>query len=331
MTLTKINWGILGCGNIAQKFVGDLALIDNAVLFSVASRSLERAKIFASKNKAVNAYGNYDQLFLDPNIDIVYIATPHTFHAELSIKAMNHNKHVLCEKPIAINRKETERIIETAQRTKRFFMEALWTRFNPSLVAIKKYIESGALGKITNIDADFSFLSTKPLESRVLDLKLGGGAILDIGIYPVFLAYLFLGIPNKIIANSTFHKVTKCDIETTMVLYYDGNTQAELYCSFTSNGTNEALIKGTKGCIYIENPWHAARQYRLVKDEHIETFKLPLVGIGFGYEIIECHNCISANVIESKKWTHQNSFELISILDTIRKQVGLKYPQEITE
>ena len=136
--LKKIKWGIIGCGNIAHKFVGDLALIEDAELIAVASRSLDKAQNFAKKHHAITSYGNYAALFLDPDIDIIYIATPHTSHAALSIKAMEHGKHVLCEKPLALNKKEVAAMIETSRRTNRFFMEALWTRFNPCLVEVKK-------------------------------------------------------------------------------------------------------------------------------------------------------------------------------------------------
>ena len=330
MTLSKkIKWAIIGCGNIADKFANDLALIEDAELSAVASRSIKRAQNFAAKNKVKIAYGSYDQLFLDDNIDIVYIATPHTSHAELSIKAMEYGKHVLCEKPLALNRKETITILNTSERTNRFFMEALWTRFNPSLIAVKERIDNREIGQLKYINADFSFLSTKALDSRVMNLELGGGAILDIGIYPAFLAYLFLGIPKEIEATSVFHKVTKCDIETSMIFNYK-NAQAELHCSFTLNSNKNALIRGTEGEIYINNRWHVPPSYTVVKNNQKNTFELPIFGIGFTHEIMECHNCIRANKIESEHWSHQNSLDLITILDEVREQVGLKYPQENT-
>lgn len=323
----KVKWGIIGCGNIANKFINDLAFIEDAKLLAVASRNIEKAKNFAKKHNAKIAYGSYDELFLDTEIDIVYIATPHNSHAELSIKAMEHGKHVLCEKPIALNKKEANAMIETSKRTHRFFMEALWTRFNPSLIAIKKQIDNGEIGQIKYINADFAFKLNKSTDSRVLDLELGGGAILDIGIYPAFLAYLFLGIPKDILAKAIFHKETKCDTQTSMIFHYD-NAQAILYCSFTSNSENMVRISGTEGQIIIRDSWHAAQGYTLIKNNEKQLFDIPTTGIGFTYEIIECHNRLRNNEIESKYWSHQNSLDLISILDTIRNKVGLKYPQE---
>ena len=323
----KIKWGIVGCGNIANKFSNDLALIEDAQITAVASRSMQKAKDFAKMHNAKVAYGNYDDLFSDKNIDIVYIATPHTSHAELSIKAMESGKHVLCEKPLALNATDAKAMIEASKETNHFFMEALWTRFNPSIVAIKKVIDEGEIGQVKFINANFSFKFNKGLDSRTIDLNLGGGAILDIGIYPAFLSYLFLGTPKDILAKSIFHEITKCDMQTSMIFSYD-DAQASLYSGFETNSDMIARIQGTEGQIYIHKTWHLAEGYTLVKNDEEQIFDLPTKGMGFTYEIEECHKCLQEKKIESKIWSHQNSLDLISILDLVRKQVGLKYPQE---
>ena len=322
-----IKWGIIGCGNIANKFASDLALIEDAELFAVASRSEKRAKEFQQKHHANKSYSNYEELLADEDINIVYIATPHISHAKWSIKAMEQGKHVLCEKPLALNKKETTDILETSKRTNQFFMEALWTRFNPSFVAIKKLIDEGVIGDVKYINADFSFKADKPLDGRVLNLELGGGAILDIGIYPAFLTYSLLGIPEEILAKSIFHEVTKCDMQTSMIFQYS-NAQAVLYSSFASKSAMTAKISGTEGQIHIPDPWHVPQGFTLIKNDQEKYFDLPTTGIGFSHEIIECHQCIRENSIESKIWSHQNSMDLISILDSVREQIGLKYPQE---
>jgi len=323
----KIKWGILGCGNIANKFASDLALISDAELYAVTSRSMKKAANFKQKHNAVIAYDNYDQFLKDETIDIVYIATPHSSHANLSIRAMENGQHVLCEKPLALNKKETQRITDTSYRTNRFFMEALWTRFNPNIIEIKKRIDNGEVGQIKYIHADFSFKSDKPLESRVINLDLGGGAILDIGIYPAFLAYILLGIPQEILAKSIFHEITKCDMQTSMIFQYE-KAQAILYCSFASNSNNSARISGTEGQIILEDSWHAPQGYTLIKNDMKKKINIPIIGKGFSHEIIECHKCLQSNKIESDNWSHQNSLDLITILDQVREQVGLKYPQE---
>lgn len=323
----KINWGIIGCGNIANKFSNDLNLIENAEIWAVASRSFEKAREFGEKYQAKNAYGSYAELFSDPEIDIVYIATPHTSHAQLSIQAMENGKHVLCEKPLAINAEEANNILDVSKRTQRFFMEAMWTRFNPSFLEIIKLVESNELGQIKYINADFSFKSDKPLDGRVLKLKLGGGSILDIGIYPAFLAYMLLGKPRHIKASSIFHPETKCDIQTSMIFEYE-SAQAILYSSFASKSELSARISGTKSQIQINDPWHAAHSYTIIENDREQLIKNSINGLGYTYEIEECHKCLAAQQTESKLWSHQNSIDLISILDEVRKQVGLKYPME---
>ncbi len=323
----KIKWGIVGCGNIANKFASDLALIDDAELVAVASRSMDKASEFGQQHDSEKAYDSYDDLFLDTNIDIIYIATPHTSHAALSIKAMEHDKHVLCEKPLALNKKEATAMIETSKRTNKFFMEGLWTRFNPSLIAIKERIDNGEIGDVKFINVDFSFKTDKSLDSRVLDLNLGGGTILDIGIYPAFLVYLLLGVPKEILAKSIFHKVTKCDMQTSMIFHYE-TAQAIMYSGFASKSDLIARISGAEGEIHLHNPWLVAQSYSILKNDKEQLFELPTTGLGFSHEIIECHNCLRADRIESTLWSHQNSLDLISILDRVRKQVGLKYPQE---
>ena len=201
MSTTKIKWGIVGCGSIANTFANDLLLIESAELTAVASRNINKATKFGRNHTAKKVYGSYEQLFKDEEIDIVYIATPHISHAELSISAMNNGKHVLCEKPLGLNVNEARRMVETSKRTNRFFMEALWTRFNPVFIEVLKRIEIGEIGQVNYINADFAFKSNHSLESRIYNLALGGGSILDIGIYPVFLAYALLGNPQKITAS----------------------------------------------------------------------------------------------------------------------------------
>jgi predicted dehydrogenase len=183
------------------------------------------------------------------------------------------------------------------------------------------------IGDIKYINADFAFKSTKSLTSRVMNLKLGGGAILDIGLYPAFLAYVFLGMPKSIVAKSTFHETTHCDIQSSMIFDYS-KAQALLYCGFTSRSDRKATISGTEGQIHIDYPWHHTQGFTLISNNKEQKFNLPTIGIGYSHEIIECHDCINKNKIESLLWSHQNSLELISILDKVRKQVGLKYPQE---
>ena len=325
--MSKINWGIIGCGNIAGKFASDLTLIENANLYAVASRNLFKAEQFANNHNSDKAYGSYDDLFKDENVEIVYIATPHISHAELSIKAMKHGKHVLCEKPLALNKTEASEIMIVSKETGCFFMEALWTRFNPVFVEVLKRIANKEIGEVNYINADFAFTSNHDLNSRVFNLELGGGSILDIGIYPIFLAYTILGIPKEVIAKAIFQKKMGSDIQTSMIFSYEKG-QAILYSGFTSNSDMTARISGTEGQIFIHDRWHHSDEFTIIKEGLKETIKLPRTGIGYSHEIEECHKCLEENLLESKLWSHQNSLDLIALLDEVRNKIGLKYPQE---
>jgi len=320
----KIKWGIIGLGNIAHQFAKELMLIEEAQLTAVASRNLEKAQEFAEKYNCKNAYASYDAIMNDAEIDILYIATPHDSHAALTIKALQNNKHVLCEKPIALNYNDALQMINASKATNKFFMEAFWTRFNPSFQESFSKIKNGEIGDVKYINADFAFQAEKLEGNRMTDIKLGGGALLDIGVYPLFLSYVLLGIPTEILAKSNFHE-SGADLQTSMILQYD-NAQAILHSSFVSSSEMKATISGTEGRINLNPFWYEAQSYTLIKNNHRTKFKLPTKGKGYTYEIEECHRCIKENRIESKLWSHQNSLELIKIVDEVRSQIGLEYP-----
>ncbi len=322
----KIRWGIIGLGNIAHKFAEDLSLIEDAELAAVASRNAEKSEKFAIQYNCKKAYSSYEALINDPEIDILYIATPHSSHATLTINALQNNKHVLCEKPIALNYSDALRMIEVSKATNKFFMEAFWTRFNPSFREVFSRVKKGEIGEVKFINADFAFYSDnlEGVGNRQTDMNLGGGSLLDIGVYPLFLCYVVLGIPTEILAKSNFYK-TGADIQTSMILQYE-NAQAILHSSFVSTYNVKATISGTKGKIDINTPWHRAQSYTLTVDNYEEEILLPTKGKGFTYEIEECHRCIIEKNIESKLWSHQNSLNLIKMVDQVRHQIGLEYP-----
>jgi len=323
----KINWGIIGLGNIAHQFCDDLALVEQASIYAVASRSKEKSEVFAEKHGAIKNYGSYDALFQDPEVDIVYIATPHDSHAQLSIAAMNQGKHVLCEKPLAVNATQVKAMIAASKTNEVYLMEAFWTRFNPSIVEIREKIAQGVIGDIIHIKADFSFpQNLEDEQGRNLNMALAGGALLDMGPYPVFLAYLLLGIPNDIQASAQFHE-TGADIQTSAVFNYD-NAQAMLYTGFCHESDMVARIYGTEGEIQIHRIWHEAQGYSIIKDGKKVDFSKPTIGKGFAHEIISCHKHLKKKKKENQLWSLQNSLELISILDEVRAEINLKYPFE---
>lgn len=319
----KIKWGIIGLGNIANQFVADLLLIEGAELFAVASRNKEHAAEFAKKYNSVKAYDSYEALFKDDEVDIVYIATPHNLHAELSIKALENGKHVLCEKPISLSYKDAVRMTEASRKYHKFFMEAFWTRFIPSVQEILTKVQEGIIGDVKYVKADFAFCADEKLGGRLFDKNLGGGALFDIGVYPLFLSYIFLGIPKEIIAKSILHQ-NGIDLQTSMILQYK-NAQAVLQASIVSESDMKATIGGTKGHIQLNSPWFIADGYSVCKDEKETNYSLPNLGKGYTHEIVECHHCIRNNQIESLLWSHQNSLDLSKMLEEIKNQIGLEF------
>ncbi|MEB8329273.1 Gfo/Idh/MocA family oxidoreductase [Flavobacteriaceae bacterium KMM 6897] len=323
----KTRWGILGPGRIANSFAKDLRLTETSELVAVASRNLERASDFAKEYDAKYAYGSYEELFNSPEVDVIYIATPHTHHATLAITAMEHGKHVLCEKPMGVNREEVKKMLDAAQRNNVFLMEALWSRFNPSIRKIKEWVDAKKIGTLSYLQADFAFYALdRDKEGRLLNPALAGGSLLDIGIYPIFLAYLMMGKPAKILASSKFHG-TGAEIQTAMIFEYE-EAQAMLYSGLTSNSEMKAKITGTNGSIYIHPRWHETNGFSIERNGEMEDVLEPTIGKGYSYEIEEVNSCLAAGKLESSLWSHKNSLELIEILDQIREQTGIVFPFE---
>ncbi|WP_350286030.1 Gfo/Idh/MocA family oxidoreductase [uncultured Croceitalea sp.] len=324
----NIQWGIVGLGKIAQHFADDLKLDSEAELKAVASRSMDKAKEFAEKNNARTSYDSYEALFNDPAVDVVYIATPHSFHKNVAIQAMRAGKHVLCEKPLGVNRTEVEAMLSAAKENGVFLMEALWSRFNPTIVKMLQLVTDGTLGELKYINADFGFYGMdRPLESRLFNLDLAGGTILDIGIYPVFLSYILMGMPREIAAFSNFNAIGT-EIQTSAIFQYEG-AQAVLNSSFTNETRMSAEISGTQGSIYLSPRWHEAQGYELKTADGVEKVNLPTIGRGYTHEILEVHRCLQENKTESKLWSHRNSLELITLLDMIRTKTGTQFPFEV--
>lgn len=320
----KIKWGIVGLGNIASHFASDLLLVKNAELTAVASRDLNKAEEFGGKFNALKIYNSYDLLFEDSEVEIVYIATPHNSHAELTIKALENGKHVLCEKPMALSYRDAERMVEASKKHNTFFMEAFWTRFIPSVQDILQKINDGVIGKVNYLKADFAFHGSETENKRLFDKELGGGALFDIGVYPLFLSYIILGKPKEILAKAIKHK-NDIDLQTSMILEYEV-AQSLLHASIVSESDMKAVIAGTKGRIELNAPWFVADGYSLfINEEKEATFSLPTLGKGYSHEIIECHNCILNNEIESKLWSHQNCLDLSRIVEEIKTQIILKF------
>jgi len=324
---SKVRWGIVGLGRIAHKFVGDLMLTPGARVVAVGSRDITRARDFADQYGIESTLGSYEGVFSHPDVDIVYVATVHTTHAELSIAAMEHGKHVCCEKPFAINTAQAENVIATSKRTGCFFMEAFWSRFIPAVKQVIDRSQNGDIGEVRYIQADFAFRVDAQPESRALNIDKAGGALLDIGVYPLFLAYSILGTPQRIQASALFDD-GGADLQTAMLLDYP-SARAVLYCGFESRSNMVATVSGSKGRFVLHPVWHHADAYSMLSDSNKEQrLEAPRDGHGFIHEILECQQCINEGERESSVWSHQNSLDLVGMTDEVRRQVGLIYPFE---
>lgn len=322
----NIKWGIIGVGKIAEKFATDLKAVKNAQLHAVASSSsLERAKDFAERYDAPYFYDSYESIFQTPDLDAIYIATPHTLHAENTLLCLKHKVPVLCEKPFAMNLKQVQKMVEAARENDTFLMEAMWTRFIPAIQKTLDLIAEGCIGKVRNIQADFGFNAPFLPEKRLLNPNLGGGALLDIGIYPAYLSLLLLGYPSDIQAISNFGE-TGIDETTSFVLGYKNEATASLNCTLKARTRTEALIYGENGYIHIEGRFMEAKRITLFEtDKKPMKFNFPRKTFGYNFEIEEVSQCVREGKKESSKMPLSMSVKLISLLDEIRQKSGIIY------
>jgi len=319
------NWGILGLGKIAHKFAHDVLLVEGANLYGVASRSLDKAKGFAEAYQADKFYGSYEELLDDAAIDVVYIATPHVYHCELTLQALEAGKAVLCEKPFGMNSKEVKRMIAKAKEKNLFLMEALWTRFIPATEKVLTLVENGLIGELKSVRADFGFKADFDPKKRLFNKELGGGSLLDVGIYPIFLSLLALGLPKEIVASATL-STTGVDSSCMILFNYDNSQTAILDSSIQIDTPVEGWLHGTEGSLKIHNPFHHAEKISFFKkNEAIESFDLKYVGNGYYYEIEEVVDCLRNGKTESEKMPLSFSLQLIQVLDAVRDKIGLVY------
>jgi predicted dehydrogenase len=322
------NWAVLGCGKIAQKFSKDLQLLDKANLYACASRDLNKAKKFADNFGFQKAYGSYSEMVCDPEIDIVYIATPHTFHKRHALLCLEQKKAVLCEKAFAINEKEVLQMIAASKKHKTFLMEAFWTRFVPTFQKVLEIIESKELGDLKTVHSDFLFHAPYDPKSRLYNRDLGGGSLLDIGIYPVFTALMTLGIPEKIHAEAQLSP-SKSDAYMFLSFQYPENKAAHLVSGFTCNSFNDSAFYFEKGSVRISRDMN--KPILISKNGEQKTLQVD-DGNGYGYQFEANHvmECLDKNLTESPLLPLTFSLNLIQLLDKIRKKTGIVYPNHDT-
>ncbi|MCY1722796.1 Gfo/Idh/MocA family oxidoreductase [Prolixibacteraceae bacterium Z1-6] len=323
----KYNWAILGCGRIATKFASDLKLLPNANLYAAASRDLTRAQDFANEYGFEVAYGSYQELVKDPKVDAVYIATPHSHHHEHTLLCLNHKKPVLCEKAFAMNLTEVNEMVACAKNNNTFLMEAFWTMFQPSFQKAMEIVRSGELGKLKIVRSDFAFNAPFIEDKRLYNIKLGGGSLLDIGIYPVFAALTSLGIPETIKSFAEFSS-TGSEESLSMLFKYKNGEMANLTSSFSSYSPTQTEYLCENGYLVLNPRWFTPTDITICKEggdvytiesEHRE-------GFGYQYEAQHVMECLDTGLIESPKMTWEISRNLMGVLDRIRIDAGIFFP-----
>ena len=320
-----IRWGILGTGRIARDFASGLRATPDAVLAAVGSRSVDSAASFASAFEVPLVFGSYEELAACPGIDIIYIATPHPMHAANAILALRAGKAVLCEKPFAMNRREAGEMVALARAKNLFLMEAMWTRFMPALAEVKRVIASGEIGKVTQLHADFGFSATPDPAHRVNDPTLGGGALLDLGIYPLSIACALLGQVETVQAQAIMGE-TGVDLTTAFTMRHAGGTLSVCSCSLRARAPSELVVSGTRGSVRMHRMFHMAESITVdLLDGPSRTISTPWIGNGYAHEAIESGRCLREGLLESPAMTHDDTLAIMGLLDTIRKQIGLRY------
>lgn len=323
------NWAILGPGNIARKFAQDLALVPQARLHAVASRSLANAQAFAAEFKVPHAVGSYEELLAVPGIDAVYIATPHSEHYAHALLCLRAGLPVLCEKAFAQNAGQAQEMIRVAREGRVFLMEAFWTRFFPAIAQALALVAAGHIGEVKHLVADFGFATPYQPAGRLFNPALAGGSLLDIGVYPLFISQLFLGVPSTVGAVATLAP-TGVDLNCAMSLAYPGGATASLFSTLAAQTDNRCVLYGTKGKLQLLGRFHAPTgvQVQLTGEELTQTFSCPAPGLGYHYEAAHVQECLAQGLTESPLLPLDFSLQLMQQLDAVRQQIGLRYPGE---
>ncbi len=325
----KIRWGILGSGSIAAKFAEALGCVDEADLVAVGSRTNEKANAFGDTYRISRRYGSYQKLADDKDLDIIYVATPHNLHEENTIMCLNAGKGVLCEKPLAVNARQGQAMIDCARSKKCFLMEAMWTRFLPLMDKVRELLADNAIGQPQMLTADFGFrCSNYEEKQRVLDPHLAGGALLDVGIYPLSLSSMVFGKPLHIHSTAVLGQ-TGVDEQNAVILAFEQGQLAMIYSAQQIETPHEATIMGTEGMIRLHRSWYSGNKLTLTRQGKSEQFmELPSHDNGFVYEIKAVHRDLREGRLENAIMPLDESLAILQTMDAIRKQWGLKYPFE---
>jgi predicted dehydrogenase len=324
----KIRWGILGTGVIAHKFALGLKFVPDTELIAVGSRTSTAANAFADRFNVSHRHDSYEALAHDPDVDVIYVSTPHSLHKDNSLLCLNAGKAVLCEKPFTINAAEAEVVINLARQKRLFLMEAMWTRFIPAVVRVRQMITAGTLGEIRMLVADLGFRADFDPQHRLFDPALGGGALLDVGVYTVSFASMLFGPPTRITGLAHLGE-TGVDEQSAFLLGYGQGQLAILYNAISTDTPTEALVIGTQGRVKLHTPMYCPPQLTLsLSGREDEVIDMPYEGNGYNYEAIEVMNCLRAGKLESDLMPLDETLAIMRTMDQIRTQWGLKYPME---
>jgi len=329
--MQNINWAIVGLGNIANSFALELKQLPNCTLHAVVSRTLSKANDFALKHKVANAYASYKMLLENEAIDAIYIATPHSLHKQLTIQALKHNKAVLCEKPLALNSKDVLEMITVAKQNNVLLMEALWTAFLPHFQKVKDIIgtrqfKAKSFGKLISLEADFGFKAPPNPDSRIINKKLGGGSLMDVGIYPIFCALSILGKPKSINAKAVFLD-NGVDASTSITFNYQ-SFKAHLKSSIVEDTPTAAIFTFEKCRLVINSRFHEPSTVSIYFNDSLNKpihLDFNYTTIGYSFEIEHFNNLIRNNKTESNIMDFQTSIELMQLLDTVKAKINLDY------
>jgi predicted dehydrogenase len=324
----SVKWGILGTGKIAKRFMQAAFYVPDAQVVAVGSREQHTADQFGAQYGIPKRYGSYDALLHDPEVEIVYVATPHTLHAENTLAALQAGKHVLCEKPFTINAQQAEQVIQAARASGKFVMEGMWTRCFPVVREIVRRIQAGELGEVRYLQADFGFRPEFNPASRLFAPELGGGALLDVGVYPIALAFLVLGAPKQVVSHATLG-ATGVDELCSMLFLYDNGAQAVMSASLQVEMPKQANICGTLARIQLPAPWWKPSEAYLIRnDGTTEHLLYPYEGDGLQFEIRHVHDCLRQGLTESQWMPLDETLAIMHTLDALRAQWGVRYPLE---
>ncbi len=322
--LNSIKWGILGPGKIAGKFAKDLLKVADAIPYAVASTQAERAISFAKEYHFQKHFDSYESMLADPALEVVYIATPHVFHHQNTLMCLQAGKAVLCEKPFAMNLGQVEEMINLAKQKNVFLMEALWTRFLPHFQYVLDIIQKKTFGKLLSLEADFGIDVPFDEHSRLYNKSLGGGGLLDVGIYPVFASLQFLGYPIEIQAHADF-ATTGVDSRCEMLFKHGNKAESKLYCSTVKRTSTEAKLVFEKGSILMNSRFHEPSTVTISSAEGTKTIDFNYQTNGYYYEAAHVTDCLQKGLKESPLMNFESSRDLIKLLDAVRSNIGLKY------